>query len=162
MDRRKAMRTNSAVRFKPQDPLGYAYISVFALKNGEMYNSILAAYEAQRFPTMYHNLFSDIINASAAIEQAHRLLQMNVPMNRGYFEDNKSKIMASIIESKLNFRGEFRDALLATGDKYLLMDTTVNHDCYWGSCSCSACNDKGKNEYGLILMRLRTKLQRQI
>ncbi|KKN02491.1 hypothetical protein LCGC14_1117170 [marine sediment metagenome] len=36
------------------------------------------------------------------------------------------------------------------------------HDQYWGRCTCSRCGGKGQNHLGVILMKLRDELRKEI
>jgi ribA/ribD-fused uncharacterized protein len=60
-------------------------------------------------------------------------------------------------------RRKFANSLLAhqlqaTGDAELVEGNSW-HDNYWGSCRCDACGDKGQNELGKLLMRVRDELR---
>lgn len=71
-------------------------------------------------------------------------------------------------EKKLEFmnwavREKFKDEklaelLLSTGDK-VLVECNYWHDNIWGSCTCNKCDNRGENNLGKILMKVREELR---
>jgi hypothetical protein len=49
------------------------------------------------------------------------------------------------------------DLLLSTGDK-MLIEGNWWHDNFYGSCTCNKCVNKGENNLGKILMKIREEL----
>lgn len=72
----------------------------------------------------------------------------------------RETVMYNAVMSKFNRPG-MKDWLIATG-KIPLVEGNYWHDNYWGDCFCSRCSDEvGLNKLGLILMRVRSKLEYQ-
>lgn len=53
---------------------------------------------------------------------------------------------------------ELRKRLLATDDAELIEGNWWHDNC-WGSCSCPKCGNKGQNELGKIIMKIRAELK---
>lgn len=80
---------------------------------------------------------------------------------------HKVKLRDGWDEKKLEFmnfavREKFKDEklaelLLSTGDE-LLVESNYWHDNFYGSCTCSKCNNNGENHLGKILMKVREEL----
>ena len=51
---------------------------------------------------------------------------------------------------------DLKEKLLATGDKILIEGNTWNDD-FWGKCS-----DNGKNNLGIILMKIREEIKKEL
>ena len=121
-------------------------------------------YENWYAPTVEHafqaaktlNIEEEIdILASATPGQAKRLGRRC--QLRKDWEEAKDDVMYSLLRRKFSIP-ELRDKLLATDDAILIEGTTW-HDNYWGGCSCSKCNGRGKNRLGKLLMKVREELR---
>jgi ribA/ribD-fused uncharacterized protein len=64
--------------------------------------------------------------------------------------------MYDALMAKFTQNEDAKQVLLSTGDNTLIEDSPV--DWYWG---CGA-NGKGKNRLGILLMRLRDELRKEI
>ena len=71
------------------------------------------------------------------------------------WESVKIDIMYQICKEKFK-NEELKEKLLATGDKILIEGNTWNDD-FWGKCS-----DNGKNNLGIILMKIREEIKREL
>ncbi len=106
-------------------------------------------------------------NPRAALEEATRLTRLR---RQDWFEVNLG-IMDAILEAKFEQHPSLRKLLLDTGDRdlveaspvctspilYILLLTCAKVDAFWGTGG----DDKGRNELGKALVRLRDKLRRQ-
>ena len=72
---------------------------------------------------------------------------------RPSFEQEKFAVMEEIVDAKFTQNPELRDALLATGDRYLC-EFNAWSDILWG-----VCNGIGENHLGKTLMRVRDRLR---
>jgi len=78
------------------------------------------------------------------------------------WEEIKSLIMEHVVWQKFYQNPNLARKLLATGNAELVEGNTW-HDNYWGECVCENCKTKTKqNMLGYILMRVRTKLRKQV
>ena len=73
---------------------------------------------------------------------------------RNDWEQVKVDIMYEICKKKFEDK-DLRQKLLDTGDKILIEGNTWNDD-FWGKCT-----DNGKNNLGLILMRIRDEIKKE-
>jgi ribA/ribD-fused uncharacterized protein len=80
------------------------------------------------------------------------------------------KVRSDWNEKKLEFmewgiREKFKDSnlseMLLSTDNLELIEGNNWHDNFWGSCSCPKCNNKGENNLGKILMKIREELKQQ-
>ncbi len=80
------------------------------------------------------------------------------------------KVRSDWDEKKLGFmewgiREKFKDSnlseMLLSTDNLELIEGNNWHDNFWGSCSCHKCNNKGENNLGKILMKIREELKQQ-
>ena len=73
---------------------------------------------------------------------------------RDDWEQVKIDIMYEICKKKFENK-DLREKLLATGDKILIEGNTWNDD-FWGKCT-----ENGKNNLGLILMKIREEIKKE-
>lgn len=75
------------------------------------------------------------------------------------WEQVKKLIMYEICFEKFSQNDNLRQMLLDTGDEYIEEGNNW-HDNEWGVCHCQKCKNKvGKNNLGVILMRVRDMLK---
>ena len=129
----------------------FAFLSNFfnvpVYYNGFLYLNSEAAFQAQK--TLYpseQEKFSTM-NPSEA-KRAGR----NVALREDW-EQVKDDIMFDVVLSKFASNPFLKKMLLVTGDEELVEGNTWN-DTYWG-----ACNGKGQNKLGKILMKVRSLLK---
>lgn len=79
---------------------------------------------------------------------------------RDDWEDVKMEVMEYGLNQKF-MNKELRDKLLSTGDSEII-EGNVWHDNFWGTCKCEKCGDRGQNNLGELLMKIRNKLKKQI
>lgn len=72
---------------------------------------------------------------------------------RSDWEQVKVKIMEEIVRCKFDQHPDLKEKLIDTGDRLLIEGNTWN-DTFWG-----VCKGKGKNNLGLILMKIRKEYQ---
>jgi ribA/ribD-fused uncharacterized protein len=73
---------------------------------------------------------------------------------RSDWDQVKFAIMEDVLRLKFGQNPDLRAKLLATNEVELI-ESNSWHDNIWGSCICSQCGNKGKNNLGKILMKLR-------
>lgn len=73
------------------------------------------------------------------------------------WEEVKVGIMYGLVNTKFH-EPKLRELLLATGEEELVEGNTW-HDNFWGSCVCKKCGNKGQNQLGKTLMKVRRELQ---
>lgn len=66
-------------------------------------------------------------------------------------------LMEGILRLKFTQNDNLKQMLLNTGEQELIESNTW-HDNFWGSCECSRCGDKGENNLGKLLMKIRKEL----
>ena len=120
------------------------------------------------FPTVEHMFQAaktatieeyEMIAAADTPGQAKRLGKKVIL--REDWEEVKDDIMYQALWLKFSIP-EFREKLLATGNKKLIEGNTW-HDNTWGDCSCERCKDiKGQNKLGKMLMQIREEIKSSI
>lgn len=79
---------------------------------------------------------------------------------RRFLHIRRSRLMRRVLYAKFSQNEEFKQRLLATGDRHIIEDTTGWHDNYWGDCQCPRCKGvHGQNKLGMMLEEIRTKLR---
>ena len=94
------------------------------------------------------------IRAAATAGEARRMGQ--AVRLRDSWEDEKLGVMREVVTAKFEQNPVLVERLLATGDRPLIEGTTW-HDNFWGTCRCSRCGDRGRNELGKLLEELRAR-----
>lgn len=70
--------------------------------------------------------------------------------------DVQEQMLLSITMEKFKYNQSIAEQLLATGNLYILYDTTDTHDNILGRCDCKACAKKrAENGFGNVLMLTR-------
>lgn len=109
--------------------------------NGITYENSEAAFQAQK------DLSRSEEFASLCPGKAKKLgKQVNL---RKDWEKVKIGIMYDLLKCKFDQNPELKEKLLETGDR-LLIESNNHHDTFWG-----VCKEKGQNNLGKLLMRLR-------
>ena len=80
----------------------------------------------------------------------------SIPL-RSDWEKVRLGIMLDLLRQKFNIP-EYRDLLLATGTQDII-EGNVWHDNWWGSCICNSCGNKGKNNLGKLILKIREELK---
>lgn len=76
------------------------------------------------------------------------------------WDEVRDEAMRRVLYAKFSQNEEFKQRLLATGDRHIIEDTTGWHDNYWGDCQCPRCKGvHGQNKLGMMLEEIRTKLR---
>jgi len=95
--------------------------------------------------------------AQCAIEKAKQKGNMTTP--RAGWEEEKEGIMRRIVRMKFQQNPALREALLDTGDLYLINGAKGKKDTYWG---VNTITWAGENRLGLILMDLREAFRKEM
>lgn len=75
------------------------------------------------------------------------------------WEQIKKIVMYEVCFEKFSQNEDLKQMLLKTGDEYL-EEGNYWHDNEWGVCRCDKCKNKvGRNNLGVILMRIREMLK---
>lgn len=77
---------------------------------------------------------------------------------RSNWEEVKLQVMYDLTVQKFIVHSDLRERLLDTGSVFIKEGNTW-HDNFWGSCRCSKCEDKGLNNLGQLLMKIRDLLK---
>lgn len=77
---------------------------------------------------------------------------------RSDWDDIKLKVMEYGVRQKFTKHENLKQMLLDTGDQELV-EGNWWHDNVFGSCSCPKCGDKGQNNLGKILMKVRNEIR---
>lgn len=101
--------------------------------------------------------------ATRATPAAAKKAARQLPLRPGWNHTVRYEVMWEVLWAKFACHPGRVEALLSTGDAYLIEGTTW-HDNHWGNCTCHrpACiTNPGLNHLGLMLMDLRAELRRQ-
>lgn len=113
---------------------------------GLVYPSSEAAYQAAKCEIKAHRERFLMIDAARA-KSLGRLIIIRKDWN-----EIKLQVMQDILVSKFNKNSYLRNQLIATGNKFL-EETNWWHDIFWG-----VCNNKGENNLGKVLMKIRESM----
>ena len=128
------------------------------------------AYQAAKFadPAVHHQVahmtaekrgLEEEYDGIAAKNFAHELIDAGELLRPNWGEPMKLAVMEEVVRRKFIANPDLRDMLIATGDEVLVKGNTWG-DQYWGVDPVGSNN--GENHLGLILMRVREKLARQL
>lgn len=139
-------------RFEDQ----YAFLSNFypctILYNGVIFPSLENAYQAAKYTgkdvlNVYHE-FAGFTPGKA--KRKGRKLPL-----RNDWDIVKLEVMEELL--RIKFADEvLKQQLLSTGEEELI-EGNYWHDNFWGSCSCEICCNRGMNNLGKLLMKLRSE-----
>lgn len=115
---------------------------------GVSYPSVENAYQAAKTTSLALREPFKTYSAAEAKKHSHRLVV------RADWEQIKLGVMQGLLEQKFLKGSELRAKLEETRGK-LLVEGNWWHDNVYGSCHCLKCGDKGRNELGKMLMRIR-------
>lgn len=73
------------------------------------------------------------------------------------WDDVKLGVMEWCLREKFK-DSKLQEMLLQTGDEELV-EGNYWHDVYWGVCSCEKCGNKGENNLGKLLMKIRSEIR---
>jgi len=116
---------------------------------GTLFPSTEHAYQAAKFPKVYHKEFVDVTAA-----KSKKLAREIVKADPTLYDDEmwcrvKDTVMAQVVFQKFTNNQDLKTMLLDTREKYL-EETNSWGDVYWGICKGT-----GKNKLGKILMATR-------
>lgn len=144
------------LRFKKGDPT-YGFLSNYYpcsfVLDGIYYLNAEAAFQAQKVPPEERRQFACLMPNEA--KRLGRRVQLSPDWDKV-----RDEAMRRVLYAKFNQNEEFKQRLLATGDRHIIEDTTGWHDNYWGDCQCPRCKGvHGQNKLGMMLEEIRTKLR---
>ena len=117
---------------------------------GETYPTVEHAFQAAKTSDKAER--SEIRNAPSA--GVAKKLGGKVKLRRDW-ESVKVSIMENLLRQK--FSSEHHKKWLLDTETQVLVEGNTWHDNFWGVCHCSRC-DNGKNNLGMLLMKIRTEL----
>ena len=129
-----------------------------------------AFYDGIRYPTAEHAYqaakfldpgYREVIRMAERPHDAKVLGQtQDYPLRPGWHEGLDILTMSEVVASKFQINDELMWKLQGT-DKKLLVEGNKWHDQRWGNCHCGRpeCEDKGKNQLGIILMAVRASFR---
>lgn len=134
----------------------YSFLSNFypvkIVLDGLYYLSVEHAYQAAKTDIRSER---DIIIACKTPAQAKKIGKL-VTISP-YWEERKIDVMHALLTQKFS-NPELKEWLLSTGTGFIVEGNKC-HDNFWGSCSCTECNNMGYNYLGKILMSMRDVLK---
>lgn len=83
---------------------------------------------------------------------AAKKMGKTIPIREDW-EQVRLGIMENLLRQKFSIP-EYKELLLETGVQEIV-EGNVWHDNFWGSCTCNSCGNKGKNNLGKLLMKIR-------
>ncbi len=98
----------------------------------------------------------DVISRIATAGQVKRFGR-NLQIRKDW-EDVKLGIMEWAIREKFTKNNDLKEMLLQTGEQQLI-EGNYWHDNYWGVCNCTKCGNKGDNNLGKVLMKIRKEIR---
>ena len=120
---------------------------------GTLFPSTEHAYQAAKFPKVYHKEFVDITAG-----RSKKLAREIVKADSSLYDDEmwcrvKDTVMSQLVFQKFTNNQDLKEMLLSTGEKRL-EETNSWGDVYWG-----VCKGTGKNKLGKILMATRNYIR---
>lgn len=76
------------------------------------------------------------------------------------WETVKLGVMEWGLREKFTKHEDLKEMLLQTGDEELV-ESNYWHDIFWGICTCEKCGNKGENNLGKLLMKIRDEIRNQ-
>lgn len=108
-------------------------------------------FQAQKFEDLR---LQDRVRLAATPKDAAKIgRDRKLPLRRDW-EQVKDSVMLNALREKFDKNKECQEILLSTGDDYLIEDTTISGDAYWG---CGK-DGRGVNMLGKLLMQVRDEL----
>lgn len=142
----------------------YDFLSNFypckVIYNGIEYKHTEGAFQAQKTLNEEERKYIATLTPAQAKKACGRkgLKGFKVELREDW-EEIKYNVMFEVVFIKFRDNPELKEKLLDTGDA-LLVEGNYWHDNYWGNCTCERCRHiYGKNQLGLILMRVRSILK---
>lgn len=121
--------------------------------DGLTFGSTEAAYQAAKTLDPEQRKKFEKLNALQSKQAGKKLKPL-----RPDWETAKFGVMGDLL--RLKFADDhLRRELLSTGDAQLT-ESTWWHDTCWGICTCARCGNKGRNELGKLLMKIRDELRK--
>ena len=115
---------------------------------GVVYPSAEHAYQAAKSEDPEYRMRIAMCMTPAEAKRLGRTAKL-----RPNWDTYKVDIMSGVIWRKFS-NPYLREKLLATGNA-LLVEGNTWHDNFWGICNCPKCGGVGKNNLGLVLMKVR-------
>lgn len=119
---------------------------------GLTYRSVEHAYVAAKTTDPILRLGIQGIDTAGKVKQFGRTIEI-----RHDWDNVKLAVMETLLREKFA-QNYFKNLLLKT-DLQELVEGNSWHDRFWGVCRCGTCNNKGENNLGKLLMKIRTELQ---
>jgi ribA/ribD-fused uncharacterized protein len=126
---------------------------------GQVYPTSEHAFNAGKTTDWLLRHYISNVPTPGAAKKAAKLL----PLRPGWNIEVRYDVMWAVLWAKFSCQQRRIDALLSTGDAYLIEGTTW-HDNHWGNCTClrPACTTTtGLNHLGSMLMDLRDIFREQ-
>ena len=151
--------TPAIIRFNGQ----FTFLSNFAtapLKvNGMAFATVEHAYQAFKATNEDDRLLVQGQQTAGGAQRSGRAIKMN-----DTFLERRIEIMTKLLKAKFSLTAHptYANRLLETGTAYLVEGNNW-HDTCWGDSSCRECKDIiGENNLGLLLMKRRTQLKKEV
>lgn len=134
----------------------YRWLSNFwscdVILDGVTYPSTEHAYQAAKtLNTRDRAMIADVATPGQA-----KKMGFAVELRKDW-EDIKLDVMEDLLRQKFSFDG-LSKCLLATGNEEIV-EGNWWHDNYWGTCHCDRCGNKGKNNLGKLIMKIRESMK---
>lgn len=118
---------------------------------GESYKSVEHAYVAAK--TLNRAMRFEV--AACPTAGVAKKMGKTMPL-RPDWTQVRLEIMENLLRQKFS-HPEFAEKLLNTGEQEIV-EGNVWHDNFFGSCVCETCGNKGENNLGKLLMKIRGEL----
>lgn len=117
------------------------------------YRCAEAAFQAQKFPLQYHQMFANC-DGDQAFQLARRLEGEGVRLPADWRAGGNVRAMEGVLEAKFQQHPFLAHCLLATENAYLVEHCPRQRDRFWADGT----DGSGENKLGQLLMQLRQRL----
>ena len=114
---------------------------------GTTYESVEVAFVAAKTLSLPKRQAISLLNAREA-KRMSRTIEL-----RPNWDIIKVPIMYNLLRQKFS-KDPLKNLLKITSDAPIV-EGNYWHDNFWGSCTCSKCNNSGRNVLGILLMKIR-------